>query len=171
MVAGESGPAGDPGPWRRSQLTYNVTTVVGARPQFIKAAVVARALARIPGIQERWIHTGQHYDHELSQTFFDELAISRPAVNLGVGSGPHATQTARMLTGIEQVFDAERPDLVLVYGDTNSTLAAALVASKAAIPVAHIEAGLRSFDRTMPEEPERIAERVGRWFAEGGQGT
>ncbi len=166
MVAGEGGTSRGPAGGQRGRLTYTVTTVVGARPQFIKAAVVSRALARIPGIRERWIHTGQHYDPELSQLFFDELAIPPPEVNLGVGSGPHATQTARMLEGIEKVFDLNRPDMVLVYGDTNSTLAAALVASKVAIPVAHIEAGLRSFDRSMPEEVNRlVADRLSTlWF-------
>lgn len=132
-----------------------VLTVIGARPQFVKAAVVSRALAST-GIDESILHTGQHYDEAMSGIFFDELAIPRPAHQLGVGSGAHGEQTAAMLVGIERVILAERPDWVLLYGDTNSTLAGALAASKHHVPIAHVEAGLRSFNRRMPEEVNRV---------------
>jgi len=132
-----------------------VVTVVGARPQFIKAAPVSAAL-RAVGVEEVLLHTGQHYDDAMSGAFFAELGLAEPAHNLGAGSGSHAAQTARMLTGIEEVLFAESPDWVVVYGDTNSTLAGALAAAKLHIPVAHVEAGLRSFDRRMPEEVNRI---------------
>lgn len=133
----------------------HILTVVGARPQFIKAAPVSEAL-RTAGLRETIVHTGQHYDAEMSQIFFDELGIPEPAVNLGVGSASHAVQTAAMLTGLETILSTDRPDVVLVYGDTNSTIAAALAASKLSIPVAHVEAGLRSHNRKMPEEINRI---------------
>jgi UDP-GlcNAc3NAcA epimerase len=133
----------------------NIATVLGARPQFVKAAPVSGALRRA-GHTERLIHTGQHYDHAMSQVFFDELGMSEPAVNLGVGSGPHGRQTAEMLAGIEDVLTGWRPHKVLVYGDTNSTLAGALAACKLRIPVAHVEAGLRSFNTEMPEEHNRV---------------
>ncbi len=133
----------------------SVLTVVGARPQFVKAAVVSKALAEV-GIAERIIHTGQHYDDALSKIFFEEMAIPAPAHHLGVGSGSHGAQTAAMLTGIERVILDERPDWLLVYGDTNSTLAGALAAAKLHVPIAHVEAGLRSFNRRMPEEINRI---------------
>ncbi len=132
-----------------------VATVVGARPQFIKAAAVSPALQRA-GIEERLIHTGQHYDYEMSQVFFEGLKLPHPAVNLGVGSASHGAQTGRMLEKVEDVLLDWQPDLVLVYGDTNSTLAGALAAAKLRIPVAHVEAGLRSFDREMPEEINRV---------------
>ncbi|MBN1936392.1 MAG: UDP-N-acetylglucosamine 2-epimerase (non-hydrolyzing) [Anaerolineae bacterium] len=132
-----------------------VVTVVGARPQFIKAAPVSRAL-QAAGHAGFLVHTGQHYDYGMSQIFFDELGIPQPDVNLGVGSGPHGAQTAAMLGSIEQVLLAEEPDWTLVYGDTNSTLAGALAAAKLHIPTAHIEAGLRSFNRRMPEEINRV---------------
>lgn len=133
-----------------------LTTVVGARPQFIKAATVSRVVAETPNIEESIVHTGQHYDPSLSQVFFDELGIPAPSHHLDVGSGKHGEQTGRMMARLEEVLIEERPDWLLVYGDTNSTLAGALVAAKLHIPVAHIEAGLRSFNRTMPEEVNRV---------------
>jgi len=132
-----------------------VLTVVGARPQFVKAAPVARALAA-RGITEVLVHTGQHYDAGLSDVFFEQLHLPRPAHHLGVGSASHGVQTARTLEALEGVILAERPDWVLVYGDTNSTLAGALAAAKVLVPVAHVEAGLRSFNRAMPEEINRV---------------
>jgi UDP-GlcNAc3NAcA epimerase len=133
-----------------------IVTVVGARPQFVKAAVVSKAFARHGGITELIVHTGQHYDAELSGVFFEEMRIPDPSHNLNVGSGPHGHQTGQMLAKVEAVLSAERPDAVLVYGDTNSTLAGALAAVKLGIRVAHIEAGLRSYNRQMPEEINRV---------------
>jgi UDP-N-acetylglucosamine 2-epimerase len=132
-----------------------VVTILGARPQFIKAAPVSKAL-RNAGHEEILVHTGQHYDYGMSQVFFEELNLPTPNVNLGVGSGSHAHQTAQMLVGLENVLIAEKPDWVVVYGDTNSTLAGALAASKSRFPLAHVEAGLRSFNREMPEEHNRV---------------
>ena len=135
----------------------HVVTIVGARPQFVKAAVVSRALAAAGGsVRERIVHTGQHFDDNMSDVFFREMGIPRPAVSLGIGGGAHGQMTGRMLEAIEQVLVADRPDWVLVYGDTNSTLAGALAAAKLHIPVAHVEAGLRSFNRRMPEEVNRV---------------
>lgn len=131
-----------------------VLTVVGARPQFIKAMPVSRALRAKS--QEILVHTGQHYDDTMSDIFFRELALPSPDRNLGVGSGSHAVQTGRMMMELEPVMAIEHPDWVLVYGDTNSTLAGSLVAAKLHLPVAHVEAGLRSFDRRMPEEVNRV---------------
>lgn len=131
------------------------TTIVGARPQFIKAAPVSRALAA-RGIEERLIHTGQHYDFEMSEVFFRELQIPTPRYSLGLGGGMHGAMTGQMLAEIERILIDDRPDVVLVYGDTNSTLAGALAASKLQIPVCHVEAGLRSYNRLMPEEINRV---------------
>ena len=138
-------------------MPLTVCTVVGARPQFIKAAVVSRALAGA-GLREMLVHTGQHYDDAMSRVFFEELSIPEPHLNLEVGSGPHGRQTGEIMARLEAaLLAAERlPDWMLVYGDTNSTLAAALVAAKLHVPIAHVEAGLRSFVRAMPEEVNRV---------------
>jgi UDP-N-acetylglucosamine 2-epimerase (non-hydrolysing)/UDP-GlcNAc3NAcA epimerase len=131
-----------------------IATIFGNRPQFVKAAAVSRLLRR--DHEELLIHTGQHYDDELSRVFFDELDIPAPDRQLGVGSGSDVSQLARMLAALEPELDASVPDLVLVYGDTNSTLAGALAGAKEHLPVAHVEAGMRSFDRSMPEEANRV---------------
>ncbi|MFE0147801.1 non-hydrolyzing UDP-N-acetylglucosamine 2-epimerase [Nonomuraea sp. NPDC059007] len=132
-----------------------VLHVLGARPNFVKAAPVVRALGEL-GVRQGIIHTGQHYDELMSDVFFRDLALPDPLANLAVGSGTHAKQTAALLIGLEEVFTEHDPDLVVVYGDVNSTLAAILVAAKLGIKTAHVEAGLRSFDRGMPEEVNRI---------------
>ena len=130
--------------------------VVGARPNFMKVAPVTRALAARQGVRQTLVHTGQHYDQNMSRVFFQELEIPEPDFNLAVGSGTHAEQTGQIMLRFEPVVVEQKPDWVLVYGDVNSTIAAALVCAKLQIPVAHIEAGLRSFDRSMPEEINRV---------------
>jgi UDP-N-acetylglucosamine 2-epimerase len=132
-----------------------IITVVGARPQFIKSAPVSKAITNA-GYDEYIVHTGQHYDYGMSKVFFEEMGIREPFINLNIGSGSHAQQTSQMLVGIESVLLSEKPDIVLVYGDTNSTLAGALAAVKLHIKVAHVEAGLRSYNRQMPEEHNRV---------------
>lgn len=133
-----------------------VVTIVGARPQFVKAAVVSRALRADDRMVEVLVHTGQHYDDNMSAVFFRQMEIPEPEYHLGVGSGLHGAQTGRMLASIEEVLLKEEPDVVMVYGDTNSTLAGALAAAKLHVPVAHVEAGLRSHNRRMPEELNRV---------------
>jgi UDP-GlcNAc3NAcA epimerase len=133
-----------------------ILTVVGARPQFVKAAAIARAIAGSTGAEEILVHTGQHFDPVMSQVFFDELGLDPPRINLGIHGGRHGEMTGRMLAALEGIILDERPDLVLVPGDTTSTLAGALAAAKLHVPVAHLEAGLRSFNRRMPEEINRV---------------
>lgn len=133
-----------------------IVTVIGARPQFIKAAPLAHAIDRSAGVENVLVHTGQHYDANMSDIFFEELGIPKPVYNLGIGGTSHGAMTGRQLEAIETVLINESPDVLLVYGDTNSTLAGALAACKMHIPVAHVEAGLRSFNRAMPEEINRV---------------
>lgn len=141
-----------------------ILTVIGARPQFIKAAAVSHQLGERAGVTEVLVHTGQHYDANMSDVFFRELGIPEPGYHLGVGSANHGAQTGRMLEQIEKVIQHERPEIVMVYGDTNSTLAGSLAAAKLNVPVAHVEAGLRSFNRRMPEEINRVlTDHVSHW--------
>lgn len=137
-------------------MTRTIFTVVGARPQFIKAAAVSRVIAGRPDLNELIVHTGQHYDPDMSDVFFDELGIPVPARRYEFGGGSHGAMTGKMLAAIEEALVEDKPDAVLVYGDTNSTLAGALAAAKLHIPVIHVEAGLRSFNRRMPEEINRV---------------
>ena len=142
-----------------------ILTVIGARPQFIKASVVSHAIAQTSGLQEVLVHTGQHFDANMSAVFFNELGLQPPAHKLEIHGGSHGEMTGRMLIAIERVLQSEKPDAVLVYGDTNSTLAGALAAAKLHIPVAHVEAGLRSFNMAMPEEINRIlTDRISHWL-------
>ncbi len=141
-----------------SKYMNRILTIIGARPQIIKAAALSRAIRNrfADRVEEKILHTGQHYDNNMSQVFFDELGIPKPEYNLHVGSGSHGEQTAKMISGIEQVLQNEPFDAIVVYGDTNSTLAGAVAAAKLHVPVVHIEAGLRSFNMAMPEEQNRI---------------
>ena len=142
-----------------------ILTVLGARPQFIKASVVSHAIATTPGLTEVLVHTGQHFDANMSDVFFAELGMNKPDYFLDIHGGTHGAMTGRMLEAVEEVLLQEKPDAVLVYGDTNSTLAGALAAAKLYIPVAHVEAGLRSFNMAMPEEVNRIlTDRISRWL-------
>jgi UDP-GlcNAc3NAcA epimerase len=142
-----------------------ILSVVGARPQFIKAAVVSRALQPYSGVQELMVHTGQHFDDNMSDIFFRQLEIKNPRYHLNISNLPHGAMTGRMLEQIEEIILQEKPDAVLVYGDTNSTLAGALAAKKQHIKVAHVEAGLRSFNMAMPEEINRIlTDRISDWL-------
>lgn len=148
-------------------MTYEkkIVTVLGARPQFIKASVVSHAISKMAGLSEVVIHTGQHFDANMSDVFFSELGMRKPDYFLDIHGGGHGAMTGRMLAEVEQVLFREKPDVVLVYGDTNSTLAGALAAVKLHIPVAHVEAGLRSFNMAMPEEVNRVlTDRVSRWL-------
>lgn len=142
-----------------------IATILGARPQFIKASAVSAAIEAQAGLSEIIVHTGQHFDANMSDVFFEELGIPKPAHNLDIHGGTHGAMTGKMLEGIERVLLEEKPDAVLVYGDTNSTIAGALAAAKLHIPVAHVEAGLRSFNMRMPEEVNRIlTDRISDWL-------
>ena len=137
-------------------MSTKILTVVGARPQFIKAAAVSREIAPHPELTEVLVHTGQHFDQNMSSIFFEELDIAEPNINLGIGGGTHGQNTGQMIQALEAAIIAESPDIVLVYGDTDSTLAGAIAATKIHVPIAHVEAGLRSFNRFMPEEINRV---------------
>lgn len=144
-----------------------IVTIVGARPQFVKASAVSREINRVIAegnpLTEVIVHTGQHFDANMSRIFFDEMGIPQPQYNLGISGGPHGAMTGRMIEQLEEVLESERPDIVLLYGDTNSTLAGAIAASKLDLDIAHVEAGMRSFNRQMPEEINRIlTDRVSR---------
>lgn len=142
-----------------------IFTVIGARPQFIKASVVSHAIVKTAGLTEVLVHTGQHFDANMSEVFFDELGIKKPEYFLDINRGTHGRMTGRMLESVEKIMIYENPDVVLVYGDTNSTLAGSLAAAKLQIPIAHVEAGLRSFNMSMPEEINRIlTDRVSQWL-------
>jgi UDP-GlcNAc3NAcA epimerase len=142
-----------------------ILTVIGARPQFIKSSSVSSLLSDTPDITETVVHTGQHFDHNMSAIFFDELGIREPDFSLSINRGSHGLMTGRMLIELEGLLSREAPDVVLVYGDTNTTLAATLAAAKLCIPIAHVEAGLRSFNRNMPEEINRVlTDRVSKWL-------
>lgn len=139
-------------------------TILGARPQFIKAAPMSRAAAAREDVQDIIVHTGQHYDSNMSDVFFEELGIPAPTYHLGIGGGTHGQMTGRQLEAVEKVLLEEKPDAVIVYGDTNSTIAGALAAAKLHIPVGHVEAGLRSFNRRMPEEVNRVlTDHISTW--------
>jgi UDP-GlcNAc3NAcA epimerase len=143
----------------------NLMTIIGARPQFVKAAMISRALMTVGNINEDIIHTGQHYDSTLSKIFFTQLGIPEPKVRLELGGGSHGKMTARMIEALEVEMVRRKPDKILIYGDTNSTLAGALAAAKLHLPVAHIEAGLRSFNRRMPEEINRVlSDHISTWL-------
>jgi UDP-N-acetylglucosamine 2-epimerase (non-hydrolysing) len=137
-------------------INMKVINVVGARPNFMKIAPIVEVMQRTPGIEQILLHTGQHYDEGMSDVFFRDLGIPVPDIHLGVGSGSHAEQTARVMVEFEKVCLERKPGLVVVVGDVNSTMACTIVAAKLVIPVAHVEAGLRSFDREMPEEVNRV---------------